>query len=230
MKIKRAIILCAGFGKRVQPLTNTTPKPLLVLNGKSLVEYGIQFLKDFGVEDIAMNTHYLSDQIKNFVDKKKYNFKIFHEEVILDTGGALTNAIDFFKNDYFIVLNSDTVWQHSYLPSLKKLSETVFKKNLKGGLLFSSKEKSFDKTLPGDFGVDSNFYLTSTPKNYIYTGCQILHPSVLKNIKNEPFSVKKIWDDLVSKKQLCGQVIDTTFYHTTNLEIYHKLQKENIIY
>ncbi|MEK9958964.1 MAG: sugar phosphate nucleotidyltransferase, partial [Pelagibacteraceae bacterium] len=110
MELKKAIILCAGFGKRVMPLTKDTPKPLLKINNLELIEYSIKLLNNLGINEIAVNAHYLKDKIKSFIDLKYPKIKIFNEDPILDTGGALVNAKDFLGSEYFVVLNSDTVW------------------------------------------------------------------------------------------------------------------------
>ena len=98
--IERAIVLAAGFGKRVQPLTNVTPKPLLKINNVSLLENTLNFLKKFGVKSFAINTHHLGDQIISFAEsnKNKYDIKIFKEKDILGTGGGIRNALDFFQD------------------------------------------------------------------------------------------------------------------------------------
>ena len=98
--IERAIVLAAGFGKRVLPLTNTTPKPLLKINNVSLLENTLNFLKKFGVNSFAINTHHLGDQIVAFAEKNKsiYDIKIFKEQEILGTGGGIRNALDLFQD------------------------------------------------------------------------------------------------------------------------------------
>ena len=95
MEIKKAIILCAGFGKRVLPLTKDRPKPLLEVNNKPLIEYSIKLLNEIGIKHISVNTHYLSDQIKNYIHQNYPSVEIFEEKALLDTGGALVNAKKF---------------------------------------------------------------------------------------------------------------------------------------
>ena len=121
--IERAIVLAAGFGKRVLPLTNTTPKPLLKINNVSLLENTLNFLKKFGVKSFAINIHHLGEQIISFAEdnKKKYDIKIFKEKDILGTGGGIRNALDFFEDKPFISINSDTIWSNEYLSPLNNL-------------------------------------------------------------------------------------------------------------
>ena len=133
MDLKKAIILCAGFGKRVLPLTKTTPKPLLKINEAPLIEYSIRILTELGVKEIAVNVHHLKEKIIDYLKSNHPQIKIFIEEVILDTGGALVNAKNFLSDDYFIVLNSDTVWQKNYIPFMKSLIHKTINKHFNAG-------------------------------------------------------------------------------------------------
>ena len=228
MEIKKAIILCAGFGKRVLPLTKNKPKPLLEVNNKPLIEYSIKLLNEIGIKHICVNTHYLSDQIKNYIHQNYPSIEIFEEKTLLDTGGALVNAKKFLMGDYFLVLNSDTIWQRNYIKSITKLIDTTITKNFLGGLLLCRKDKSFDKALQADFDIDGDFLIQE--KKHIYTGFQILHSSLLENRETIPFSVREIWDQLIEEKKITAEVFEEEFYHTTNFEIYNQLQDQKIIF
>ena len=228
MDLKKAIILCAGFGKRVLPLTKTLPKPLLKVNQVPLIEYSIKILKELGIEEIAVNVHYLKDKIIEYLDSYHPNIKIFNEEIILDTGGALVNAKSFLSDDYFVILNSDTIWQKNYIPFMKSLIHKTIENNFNAGLLLARKENSFDENLNPDFSLNDNLLVDK--KDHIYTGFQIMRSNLLEKRKLEPFSVKKIWDDLIIEKKITGEVFEETFYHTTDFQIYNKLKKMNIIF
>ena len=228
MEINKAIILCAGFGKRVLPLTNTNPKPLLTINNIPLIEYSIKILKELGVNEIAINVHYLKQKISSYIHKKYPEIKVFEEEVILDTGGALVNAKHFLSDDYFLVLNSDTVWQKKYILNMKSLIKKTIQNKFLAGLLLARKEKSFDPNLSADFSIENDFL--TNKKNYIYTGFQILNSTLLENKEVKSFSIKKIWDHLIEEKKITGEVFEQTFYHTTDLEIYNKLKSKDIIF
>ncbi len=228
MDLKKGIILCAGYGKRVLPLTKTTPKPLLKINEVPLIEYSIRVLTELGVREIAVNVHHLKDKIIDYLKSNYPQIKIFTEEIILDTGGALVNAKNFLLDDYFIVLNSDTVWQKNYIPYMKSLIHKTIYNNFYAGLLLSRKEKSFDNNLKPDFSLDGDILINK--KDHIYTGFQIMSSKLLLERKLEPFSVKKIWDDLIIDKKITGVLFEDTFYHTTDLKIYNKLKIKNIIF
>jgi MurNAc alpha-1-phosphate uridylyltransferase len=228
MDLKKAIILCAGFGKRVLPLTKTLPKPLLKVNQVPLIEYSIRILKELGIEEIAVNVHHLKDKIIEYLDSYHPDIKIFNEEIILDTGGALVNAKSFLSEDYFVILNSDTIWQKNYIPYMKSLIHKTIKNSFNAGLLLARKENSFDENLNPDFSLNDNLLVDK--KDHIYTGFQIMRSNLLEKRKLEPFSVKKIWDDLIIEKKITGEVFEETFYHTTDFQIYNKLKKMNIIF
>ncbi|NKA00872.1 MAG: nucleotidyltransferase family protein [Proteobacteria bacterium] len=233
--IERAIVLAAGFGKRVLPLTNITPKPLLKINNVSLLENTLNFLKKFGVTNFAINTHHLGDQIISFAEnnKNKYDIKIFTEKNILGTGGGIRNALDFFQDKPFISINSDTIWSDQYLLPLKNLYNNFTKHNANSGLLMIKKENSFDKTLKGDFTIKSEPFLFRQPgdaNNLIFTGCQIVNPILLKNKKNENFSIQPVWDEAIADKKMVGEVVQNIFYHVTDLQIYEKLKQLDLIH
>lgn len=222
MKIKKGMILAAGFGKRLQPLTENCPKPLLEVHGIKLLEYSIKLLLDNGISEIIINTHYLHEQITKFIKKLYPNIAISHELQILDTGGGILNALSFFKNENFIVLNSDTVWVSAYANDLKKLIHVFEHGKNKAALLLSTKENSFDKNLQGDFDINNLNFLSKNKKNYIYTGCQILNPVIFKN-KAGIFSMNIIWDELIKEHSLNGHISSVPFLHATDLNIYNQL-------
>ena len=230
MQIKKAIILSAGYGKRLNPMTLSKPKSLLEINKKTLLENTIHILEKFGIEEIVINTHYLSDQINTFIDNKKFSSKIFlikEHEKILDTGGGVLNAAQKFNNDPFFVFNPDTIWSQSYLDDFKAMEEQYFNNDYKGVLLVVDKTKSFDKTMKGDFNLKENIIDRDiNEKKYIYTGSQILSSSVFSNKKIEPFSMNLIWDLLIKNKELLGVKSKQEFLHVTNLKIYNQLIEE----
>jgi len=232
--IERAIVLAAGFGKRVLPLTNTTPKPLLKINNVSLLANTLNFLKKSGVKHFAINTHHLGEQIENFAESNKgiYDIKIFKEKEILGTGGGIRNALSFFLDKPFISINSDTIWSDEYLSPLKNLYKSFTKFNANSGLLMIKRENSFDKNLKGDFTIKSEPFLfrqAGDTNNLIFTGCQIINPILLKDKKNENFSIQPVWDEAIADNKMVGEVAQNIFYHVTDLTIYEKLKKLDLI-
>ncbi len=231
MKIKKAVILSAGYGKRLNPITLYKPKPLIEINKITLLENTINFLEKYGIEEIVINTHYLSEQITSFINEKKFNSKIVlikENDKILGTGGGILNAAKKFNNDPFFVLNPDTIWSKSYLDDFKYMEEKYFDNNFKTILLVVDKTKSFDKAMNGDFNLKENIlHREGKVKTYIYTGSQICNNSVFRNKRIEPFSMNKIWDFLIKDQKILAVKSKQNFLHVTNLKIYNQLVKKN---
>jgi len=229
MKISTALILCAGYGKRLNPLTLKVPKPLLELNQKTLLENSINLIENLGINEIIINTFYLRDQIRDFIKKKKFqsNIQIIDDGInILDTGGGILNLINYSNNDNFFVFNPDTLWNNSNLIEIRKMEELYFSKSLENILLLVNKDLSFDKDLVGDFNLSlkDNLVSKNNENQFIYTGCQILNRKLFENQKVQNFSISKIWNFLIENKRLYGYESLNKFYHITNLKTFKKLK------
>jgi len=227
MKIKTAIILCAGFGKRLNPITLKTPKPLLSLNNRTILESCIHTIIELGIKKIFLNTFYLKNQIFEFIKNKNFPIEIQIIEdgnKILETGGGILNMIKYFKDDDFIIFNPDTLWDENYVKELNEMQNFYFQKKLNNILLVVNKDLSFDKNLSGDFEYTNDLLQNSRNKNFIYTGCQILNRNLFKKYKKNIFSVSEVWDELLKKNNLNGFKSSNKFFHLTNLDIFKKLK------
>jgi len=227
MKINTALILCAGLGKRLNPLTLTTPKPLLKLNNISMLENCINMLIKLGVEKVFLNTFHLSDQIIEFIKKKNFsiNIQIIDDgKIILDTGGGILNMIKNSEENDFLILNPDTLWNEKYVDEIEKMQNCYFLKKMKSILLVVNKTLSFDQNLKGDFSLDDDLLKKDSNKNFIYIGCQILNRDLFEKYDFCSFSVTSVWNELLEKKELYGFESKNKFHHITNLEIFKKLQ------
>jgi len=225
--IKKAMILAAGFGKRLNPLTLNCPKPLLKIGKETLLSNTIHFLEQGKIKEVVINVHYLADQIIEYVNKKKFNLKVTiidEKEKILDTGGGVLNALKYF-NESFVCINPDTIWNLNYLEELKKMETNFFLNKKKCYLLIVNKEKSFDKNLKGDFNLKDGRVKRkqSTDLKYIYTGLQIINPEVFLNIKDQVFSINKVWDKLIQGNELYALESNMNFLHVSTLDVYKKL-------
>jgi len=227
-KINTALILCAGYGKRLNPLTLKVPKPLLKLKDISLLENTINFINDLGVKNILINTFYLKEQIKEFINKKNFNCKINVVDdgnSILDTGGGVLNLIKKSDNDNFFVFNPDTMWSKEYIEVIRKMEVFYLKNKIQNILLVVNKSKSFDKKLKGDFNLNSKNILNYQEKAFIYTGCQIINKNVFSKIDQNSFSIIEIWNQLIDENKLYGFESLNDFIHVTDIEIFNKLSK-----
>ena len=229
MKINTALILCAGYGKRLNPITLKIPKPLIEINEITLLENSINFLEKLEIGNIKINTYYLHNQIQDFILNYKSNSKIEilnDGNEILDTGGGILNLINRSDENDFIVLNPDTVWGDNYLKTTINMMDYYFQKKVKNLLMIVNKENSFDERMRGDFSLSNEKLLKNKENNFIYTGLQIINKSLFKNEKVMSFSVTKIWDEAIKNKMLYGFESKEQFIHLTDLEIYNKLVKK----
>jgi MurNAc alpha-1-phosphate uridylyltransferase len=227
MRINTAFILCAGFGKRLNPLTLDTPKPLIKLNNITVLETCINLIESLGIQQIILNTFYLKDQIHDFINNKKFKSKITiieDGENILDTGGGINNMMKHTSEDNVLIFNPDTIWKKDYLNKIIEMEKMYFSKKIKNILLLVKKELSFDKNLNGDFDLKENSIIKNNENKFIYTGCQIMNKKLLSDYKDKNFSITNVWNDLIEKKELYGFETDNDFYHLTDLETFKKLQ------
>ena len=231
MSIKHGMILAAGFGKRMQPLTLKTPKPLIEINKSTLLERAINLLISHGVQEISINVHYLSDQIQSFINKKKFQVTITiskEEDLLLDTGGGVLKGTQNFGDNPFFVINPDTVWSKVYFEELKSL-ETIYLKNKKPTLLLVNKKLSIDPSFLGDFNLNNEIITKDDKNQFIFTGLQITNRGSLIDEKSKVFSMNKIWNKLIKDKNLQGLESNQKFYHLNTFDMYKKILNLNII-
>jgi len=225
--IKKAMILSAGFGKRLNPLTLNCPKPLLNIGKETLLSNTINFLEKCEIKEVVINVHYLGNQIIEYINKKKFNLKIAtinEKEKILDTGGGILNALNYFNESFFCV-NPDTIWNVNYVNELKEMENNFISNKKKCLLLVVNKIKSFDKNLKGDFNIKNGIIDRKKDKDlkYIYTGLQIIDPKIFFDINEKIFSINKVWNNLIQNKKLYGLESKNDFLHVSTLDIYKKL-------
>jgi MurNAc alpha-1-phosphate uridylyltransferase len=227
VKINTALILCAGFGKRLNPITLTKPKPLLEINEVTMLEKSINLIKEMGIKKIFINTFYLKDHFSSFVKNKNFNLDIHiveDGESILDTGGGILNMTSKSDEDDFMVFNPDTIWSNRYRDEIIKMEEIYFSKKLENILLLVNKNLSFDQNLAGDFNLSNNLISKTDNLDFIYIGCQILNKKILANQTISKFSILNIWNKLINEKKLYGFESKQKFYHLTDLNIFNKLR------
>ena len=227
--IKKAMILAAGFGKRIHPLTLKHPKPLLRIGSETLLSNTLKFLELSEIKDVVINVHYLGEQIIDYINRNKFNLTINivkEKDKILNTGGGVLNAINYFLNEPFLIINPDTIWNSHYLKELKLMEKSFFE-NKKGkcSLLVVNKKKSFDQSFKGDFNLKNNLINKKDRDdlNSIYTGLQIIKPEVFNGLSEEVFSINRIWDKLIQRNELYGTESNIDFFHVSTLDIYKRL-------
>ena len=227
--IKKAMILAAGFGKRILPLTLNCPKPLLKIGNETLLSNTLKFLELFGIKQVVVNVHYLEEQIIDYINKNKFNLTVHivkEKNKILDTGGGVLNAIQYFSNEPFLIINPDTIWNSHYLKDLKLMEKMFFgNKKSKCSILVVKKAISFDQSFKGDFNLENNLINRKNKGDlkYIYIGLQIIKPEVFFGLDLDVFSINKIWNQLIESNELYGMESNIDFLHVSTLDIYKSL-------
>ena len=228
MKINTALILCAGHGKRLNPLTLKEPKPLLKFNEITLLENCINLIESLNIKNVIINTFYLKDKIKNFLETKKFklDIQIINDgENILNTGGGILNMMRSSNAANFLTFNPDTLWNNNYIKHIQKMEKFYFLNQVENILLLVNKNLSFDKKLKGDFKLIKNKIQKDSQNDLIYTGCQIINKGLFEDYSVNNFSISEIWNKLIYKNELYGFESSENFYHLTNLEVYEELLK-----
>ena len=228
MKINTALILCAGYGKRLNPLTLDIPKPLLEINEVTLLENTINLLQDLGIKKIILNTFYLKEKIYKFIKKKDFqiDLEIIDEgEDILDTGGGILNMMNSSSETDFLTINPDTLWNKNYKKYIQDMEKFYFSQKIKNILLLVKQNLSFDKDLNSDFNLVKNKIKKEIKNKFIYTGCQIINKSLFDDFLSKNFPVSEVWNKLMDIDQLYGYESLEYFKHVTNIQVYNKLLK-----
>lgn len=198
----KAFILCAGLGKRLNPISKEIPKPLLPFLGKTPLILILEKLKELKIKEIGINLHWKAEMVKEYLIKQKYfDFHFFYEKKLLDTGGALKNAKNFLKDSNFIVINSDIVFDFSLKDIIKyhiqkqNLCTLMITNNLKSNNLIISKDNKLE-------GISENI----SKKYKTFTGIGIYEPEVLRYMNGKIFSIKETWLKLIKEN-----LIDTYY-------------------
>ena len=217
-----AMILAAGFGKRLMPLTKDIPKPLIYINGITLLDNSINFLKKLGCSQIIINTHYQHLKIKASIDNRESieNITLINEEEILDTGGGVKNAISLFKNNNLLIINSDVFWRKENMNDAKLLIGS-YKNNPFPHMLLVYKKNAFGLSKKnGDFILKKNKISRYRKGDEIifYSGLQILNIDIFREFSKNKFSFNVVWDSLINQQKLYGQIMQSNLYHVGDIQ------------
>jgi MurNAc alpha-1-phosphate uridylyltransferase len=207
---RSAMILSAGLGTRMRPLTNKLPKPLIKVAGQTMLDRALDHLKKIGVSHIVVNTHYFAPLVQEHVKDRAI---ISHEPILLESGGGVQNALPLLGSQPFFVLNGDCVWMGSN--SLTKMEDVWDENKMDALLLLFPREKTTG--FEGDFLMSPEGKLTrreNLPEApYIFTGVQILNSLLFQGVKLEPYSLNLIYNKALSKGRLYGIVHQGEWFH-----------------
>ena len=217
---KSAIILAAGLGKRMMPLSDRIPKPLLVIAGKTLLDRALERLLAAGVERIVVNASHLADRIVEHVANLEDDRVVVSiEDEPLETGGGVQNALDLLGQDPFYVINGDSVWVDGMKCPLLRLAETWDADQMDALLLLASLPRVPGFLGLGDFVMDQDGLLDRRPEAvvapYAYMGLSILTSAMFEGAPKGAFSLNRLYDGAIEARRLHGMVHDGLWYHVS---------------
>ena len=213
-KPKTAMILAAGLGKRMRPITSTMPKPLIEVRGRALIDYGLDALARNGVEKVVVNVHYMADLMRAHLRKRKDMEIVVSDEtdMLLDSGGGIVKALPELGSDPFYALNADTFWIDGYRDNLDLLAELWDPARMDVSLLIAEMRHATGYDGNGDFVMDPAGRLSRVPERvvspFIYAGGAILKPELFDGMKAEKFSLNRIFDRAIEAERLYGVRLD----------------------
>jgi len=215
---KCAMVLAAGFGKRLRPITEKIPKPLVPIHGRTLIDRTIDRLEDAGVNKIVVNIHHLGEQISRHLGERTSSEIVFSPEPdILDTGGGIANALPLLGDEPFFACNADTLWLNGSQDALKRMIGQWDADKMDALLMLHSTVEAYGYSGRGDFCADPMGRLTRRPENevspYLYTGVQILHPRLFDNAPDGAFSLNLLYDKAIEQERLFGMIHDGEWFH-----------------
>lgn len=216
---KTAMILAGGLGLRMRPLTLTRPKPLIEVCGKALIDYGLDKLREAGVEKAVVNVHHHPEQIEAWARRQSSpRIEISDErDLLLDTGGGIVHALPKLGKLPFFVLNSDSFWTDQGKPALARLSETWDSAIMDCLLLVCPFENTVGYSGKGDFVMASDGRLKRLSQDnsggLVYIGAYLMHPRILADALGGKFSMNLLWNKLIEQGRLFGVVHKGLWMH-----------------
>jgi N-acetyl-alpha-D-muramate 1-phosphate uridylyltransferase len=218
MKVTHAMVLAAGLGLRLRPITENLPKPLVEVAGRTMLDHALDHMAGYGVETAAVNCHYLPDMIERHVaGRPSPPISVFREDALLDTGGGVANALSALGSRPFFVANADIIWTDGDRPALARLAEFWREDDMDALLLMHPVASATGYQGDGDFHRDESGRLHRRAKgeasSLVFAGVQILHPRLFENAPDGAFSLNLLFDIAGNNQRLFGLVHDGGWYH-----------------
>ncbi|MCM2503926.1 nucleotidyltransferase family protein [Aureimonas altamirensis] len=211
---KTAMVLAAGIGKRMRPITATIPKPLVEVGGKALIDYGVEALLRNGVDHLVVNVHYLPDLVRAHMRKRRdVRVDISDEsDALLESGGGIAKALPLLGPDPFYVINSDTFWIEGYRDNLDLMAAMWDESTMDILLLIADMKRSTGYDGRGDFVMDVEGRLARVDERdmspFIYAGAAIIHPRAFEGFGIERYSLNRVFDRAIENRRLFGVRLD----------------------
>jgi MurNAc alpha-1-phosphate uridylyltransferase len=210
---RTAMIMAAGLGKRMRPLTATTPKPLIPVGGKPLLDHVLEKLAAAGVKKAVVNVHYLADAVEAHLATRAHGLEVAisdERSLLMETGGGLVQAAPLIDSDPFIALNSDNLWVDGPADTLKLLASHWDDARMDALLLLVPLARAENHRGMGDFHMDRSGRLRRRDRShvapFVYTGIQMVSKRLLRDAPEGPFSTNILWDRAIEEGRCFGAV------------------------
>ena len=223
--IRRAMVMAAGLGTRMRPLTDDRPKPLIAVGGKPLIDHALDRLVAAGVELAVVNLHYKADMLRAHLGKRR-DIEIRYsaeDDALLDTGGGVVKALPHFENEPFFILNSDSIWVEGYSSALPTLARLWDESRMDGLLLMAAMVSALGyEGWRGDFRLSGTGHVSRVPDRMVspfaYPGVQLVHPRLFTDPPAPAFSTNVMWNRAIASERLFGARLDGVWLHVGSPE------------
>lgn len=210
---KTAMIMAAGLGKRMRPLTATRPKPLIEVGGKALLDHVLERLGTAGVRKVVVNVHYLADALEAHLASREHGLEVVisdERHQLLETGGGLKKAEPLIDCDPFLALNSDNLWIDGPADTLRLLASQWDDSRMDALLLLVPQARALNHKGMGDFHMDATGRVRRRERShvapFVFTGIQIVSKRLLRDAPDGPFSTNVLWDRAIEEGRCFGAV------------------------
>jgi len=217
--ITRAMVMAAGLGRRMLPLTQDRPKPMVSLCGRPLIDHVLDRLDEAGIAKAVINVHHLADQVEDHIAGRDRPEIVISDErdALLDTGGGAAKVLDILGPDAFLVVNSDSIWLDGVGTSLTRLLGRWDEGRMDCLILAASTVSSVGYTGSGDFTMDEEGRLARRPEGqvapFVNTGAYVIHPRLFADRPEGAFSMNVLWDRAIEAGRLYGIRHDGVWMH-----------------
>ena len=214
--VETGMVLAAGLGTRLRPLTDSMPKALVTVQGRTLLDRALDHLQSVGVKRVVVNTHHKSQMIeRHLADRKTPEITLSYEPTLLDTGGGVANALPHLGEPFFVV-NSDAVWLNGRVPALRRLAGTFDPEHHDAALLMQETVPAVGYDGRGDFSLDP----VGVPRRrgesevvpFLFAGVQLLSHRLFAGEPVAPYSMNRLWDKAIAQGRIIAIVHDGTWY------------------
>jgi N-acetyl-alpha-D-muramate 1-phosphate uridylyltransferase len=214
-----AMVMAAGLGTRMRPLTNDRPKPLVSVGGKPLIDYSFDKLRLAGVRKAVVNIHYLPDMMVDYLEAGIDDLEIAisdERDLLLETGGGLVKALPMISADPFYAINSDAIWTDGDVDALTRLAESWDSERMDALLLLVPRENAHHHRGTGDFFLGDEGQLIRRGEHgsapFVYTGVQLVSKRLLRDAPDGPFSTNVLWDRAIAEGEAFGLIHDGEWF------------------